>query len=51
MKSENPAAAFEAGYTLVADLPPASPATKGQCNDERACVACWSGQGPCEVAK
>lgn len=32
-------------------LPEASPATKGQCNDERACGACWSGQGACEVAQ
>lgn len=28
-------------------LPEASPATKGQCNDERACSACYSGQGSC----
>lgn len=31
-------------------LPEASPATKGQCNDERACGACFSGQGQCETA-
>jgi hypothetical protein len=30
-------------------LPEASPATKGQCNDERACGACFSGQGQCET--
>lgn len=28
-------------------LPEASPATKGQCNDERACGACFSGQRVC----
>lgn len=33
-----------------APLPEASPATKGQCNDERACGACFSGQGQCETA-
>lgn len=31
-------------------LPEASPATKGQCNDERACGACFSGQVQCEHA-
>jgi len=30
-------------------LPEASPATKGICNTERACRACYSGQGTCEV--
>lgn len=30
-----------------APLPEASPATKGQCNDERACGACFSDQGSC----
>lgn len=45
-----------ASVTLVrkgarATLPEVSPATKGQCNDERACGACFSGQGQCETAK
>jgi len=31
-------------------LPEASPATKGRCNDERACEACYSGQGWCHQA-
>lgn len=34
----------------AAPLPEASPATKGQCNDERACGACFSGQSACETA-
>ena len=29
-------------------LPEASPETKGQCNDERACAPCYSGQGVCD---
>lgn len=29
----------------AAPLPPASPATKGYCNDERCCQNCFSGQG------
>lgn len=32
---------------LIDVLPEASPATKGQCNTERACGACFSGQGKC----
>ena len=31
------------------ELPEASPETKGICNTERACAACYSGQGDCEV--
>lgn len=31
-------------------LPAASPETKGQCNDERACGACFSDQGNCETS-
>lgn len=31
-------------------LPEASPATKGRCNDERACEACYSGKGGCQQA-
>jgi hypothetical protein len=31
------------------ELPEASPETKGVCNTERACAACYSGQGDCEV--
>ena len=32
-------------------LPEASPATKGVCNDERACANCYSGQGECLMEK
>lgn len=35
------------GTDAATTLPEASPATKGQCNDERACGACFSGQGVC----
>jgi len=34
--------------TGVAPLPEASPATAGQCNDERSCGACFADQGGCE---
>lgn len=30
-------------------LPEASSTTRGICNDEHACGACWSGQGQCEL--
>lgn len=33
----------------AAPLPAAAPATKGVCNDERACGACFSTQGACET--
>ena len=38
------------GKEAVGYLPEASPLTKGVCNDERSCSACFSGQGKCELA-
>ncbi len=39
--------AAPAPQTEPKNLPPASPDTKGRCNDERACKNCYSGQGKC----
>lgn len=45
------APAYPAGACdCSADLPAASPATKGICSDERMCAACYSGQSECETA-
>ena len=40
----------ERGKEAVGYLSEASPLTKGVCNDERSCSACFSGQGKCELA-
>lgn len=43
--------AGQAAREKEAALPSASPQTKGVCNDERACAACYSNQGDCLATK
>lgn len=50
MGHPNPIDTLIEQYEAGGLLPEASHATKGQCNDERACGGCFSGQDPCETA-